>query len=342
MSDYRICHFLFSVPAVLILIATFFHYRNIHKSQDNPDKRGFGLIWLILCLTIWITMSLLKSEQVNFIEDGGGTFPEIIFSIGNSVLLLFAFPYFKHGFEYFESEENRNHWNSFLGILSIIFIFGSFVIGKKWGTNYGSLPDVILTIGTLIPLGILLHKNFTKRGLNMLGVLSWMTILIQLSCQIAICYYIFDESSGIIDNEIYQFAYVSSFISLATIFVALAFSSIEEEIKATTEEKVKLAVEEKNKELTEWADKDRGDSLREKIAEAEIQDVITFLRNYTSNKELADDKKSLDLLSARWKKLDKDGTLGFLKNEEQAIEFSKITNALLGLIDEIFGKINGK
>jgi len=342
MSDYRICHFLFSIPAILILIATFFHYRKIQKTKDHPDKRGLGLIWLILCLLVWVTMSLLKSESVDFIKDGDGTFPEIIFSIGNSILLLFAFPYFKHRFDYFESEENRNNWNILLGLIAVVFIIGSFIIGEIWGKNIGSLPDILLTTCTLIPLGILLNKNFVKRELNMIGVLSWITILVLLCCQFVICYFIFNEATRVIESEVYQFAYVSSFISLATIFVALAFSSIEEELKEINKEKVELVVAAKNKEIQNWVTKGKGESLREKIAEAEIQDVITFLRNYTTDNELVKERKSIDLLSARWSKLDQDGTLGFLKNEEQAIEFARISNALLKLIDKVFGKINGK
>lgn len=347
-QEYRLYHFFVTLPAILILIATFFMYRNIQKTTNNPDKRGLGILWLILSITIWIFLSLFKY----FGKIENGAILGIFLSISNSILLLAAFPCFKYRFDFFEKKENITNWYFFIAAIAVIFIILSIAINPEIDKNQnlpnpeqwkGSILDFALTFMTLFFLGVLLYKNFSKREMIFLGVLSWVTIGIQIGSQIAIfCSLVYPQTKILVDKY-YHHSYVGSFVGMATIFVALAFSSIVEEIKETNKENIdkikSKAKEEIQKVKEDFLPKAGGKYLRDKLANFEIGEVLRILLEYSEDKKQNEIHRELTNLSSQFTQLKSVLRTNRLTYKEAGPEYSRITDALVQIIDILFSKI---
>lgn len=214
LSFYGWWQFSVCLFAFVALLAIWWH---IGKLQND-----FGQVWLALSILCWSISGLIDVYFANyrveneFMLDGWRS----LFSLLNSLFILFALPWFRYLPKKLEHVIKSNYWIYIIGLpflFSLLPTISKMASGKSLGVI--SELDVYYAFLTLIFLGFVLWESFAKRRLQILAWLSLVTILITLIAQL---YKLTDSS---INLTLFSAIFKTSLIML---FFALALSWVKE------------------------------------------------------------------------------------------------------------------
>lgn len=200
--------------AFMALIAV---WRHIGKKQHD-----FGQVWLalsVLCWSISGAFEVYLAHHSNigpFIAEGWRS----IWSLCNSLFILFALPWFRYLPKPLEPVIKSKYWVYIVG-LPFLFSFLPTVSKMVSGKTFAFISelDVYYALLTLIFLGAVLWESFVKRRLKALAWLSIICIIVTLIAQ----FYKITGSS--INVTLFSAIFKTSLIM---IFFALALSWVKE------------------------------------------------------------------------------------------------------------------
>lgn len=199
------------------LMAIWYH---IGRKQEDH-----GQIWLALSILCWSFSGVVEV----YYASKGATGPghdlflngwRSIFSLLNSLFILFALPWFRYLPKPLEPIIKSKYWPLIVGLPFVFSILPT--ISKMISGNEHSLIselDVYYATLTLIVLGLVLWQSFFKRNLATLAYLSIICILITFTAQVY----------KLNDSSFYQTLFSAIFkTTLIMIFFALALSWVKD------------------------------------------------------------------------------------------------------------------
>ena len=185
-------------------------------------KGDFGQVWLALSILCWSISGGIEVYYSNLVAAESALVYlsgwRSIFSLLNSLFILCALPWFRHRPQWLGQLLEGKLWYLIIG-LPFLFSFLPTVVLMLTGSSMSLISelDVYYAIFTLILLVFILWESFTKRGLQLLGYLSVIFVLVTLVAQ----FYKFSEEvqTLILFSAIFKSLLIMIFFALALSWV---------------------------------------------------------------------------------------------------------------------------
>lgn len=215
-------------------------------------KGDIGQVWLALSILCWSFSGLIEIyyakhslDMISKIHLNGW---RSILSLLNSLLILFALPWFRYPPKWLDATIKSKYWYLLVGLP---FIFCLLPTISKMITGHEARfiieLDVYYAVMTLVILSTVLWESFTKRGLQLLAYLSLIFIVFTLIAQV----YKFTENQEtlILFSAIFK-------SSLIMIFFALALSWVKDLSETLSVKSESISIElfkhQKNRSKTDY------------------------------------------------------------------------------------------
>jgi hypothetical protein len=198
---------------------------SIYLRGDPGGQRDPTWSWLGNAVLVWSAIGF-----IGWIYSRSSWFvvTRIIFSTLNSAFLLLSIGYFDYGDYGFTGVigarlkrfEEKPAWRKSVILLSLLVavVVIAFSLAAEASPPVQSLPDILLSVLTLIILGVALYESFKGRGFWMLKYLSILIILLTILSQL--------PEMGLIVSEFRWPLLLVTKSMLILLFLALATSSV--------------------------------------------------------------------------------------------------------------------
>ncbi len=214
----------FSSEALICLCAAAVLY-SIYLRGDPGGQRDPTWIWLGYAVLTWSVVGFIGWI---YAQSSWFVVTRIIFSTLNSAFLLLTIGYFDYG-DYgitgvigarLKRFAERPAWRKTVILLSLLVavVVIGFSLAAQSSPLVQSLPDIILSVLTLVVLGVALYESFGGRGFGMLKYLSIFVIGLTVLAQV--------PETGIIASDFIWPLLLISKTMLIMLFLALATSSV--------------------------------------------------------------------------------------------------------------------
>ncbi len=201
---------------------------------DNTVRRHNGLFWMMVATGVWIVAGFWVWIEDYIIE----AFGVYIFALGtmfwsgiNNVSILLALPYFEKRLPFFD---NSDFWflNWRLFCFSLFFIPLTFGMGLMYFVDMGDIdsafiPDMIVSVGTMILLLLALRRSFNFRNPYLRGIAyaSLFSVSLVIFSQVFYTFLPWLISHGSAEEKYYtsllKLILLFSKVTLVTIFILL-------------------------------------------------------------------------------------------------------------------------
>ncbi|WP_040278389.1 hypothetical protein [Psychroserpens damuponensis] len=227
---YILSHIFISFVGAVFLLAIWSNIRQRfkqlleeHDTQKRVDK---GLLYLSLAMFIWVISGCWSyaGDYFSFKDTSSFQFGIHLLSIVNNMFILLALFYFYYAprFIYNNKKNIKTILIVILATSIITFILSNFYTTHliSNGINISGIPDLILSGFLCYLLGISCYRTFSHRGLNIVGIISVLIILLVFSSQISEVFvnYGHDFNNNLI-KIIAKTSLISIFLVLATTWV---------------------------------------------------------------------------------------------------------------------------
>lgn len=306
---------------VFIIIAVWISY--VKKNKQNQEARNdFGVFLISAALMLWASIGLIEIYSEG---DKSRAISVHVISMVNNLFFMLSVPFFNHGINLFK----RN--KLFFGIGSItLFLLAFFIIlydfnARNEPTTLSDWTDGIYSGITLILLGYVLHKSFSSRGFKSVSKLVVVWFLGAIYSQIVP----YIDGALYLSGYFYNIVYCTSFIVILSVLTALMFSWYNEQREFSIRNEFNTARDYllSNAENVNL----KYDFILSIFSSDDLSLVFNLLLE--EFRPFPDLHKELVHTSARFYNNEKQYRLGIILHDQYQSEKSKISAALLDLLE---------